>query len=94
MINKFLSDFTIFSMNNNCVDILEYMINKYHDEIEETIKYEIITIYNNNIHLEVVNLIAKTYPEIDCFDFDFYYKLVRNNNIVVLKYMFDNFDHD
>ena len=92
--DKIISEFIFFSLSKNHIDILEYLISKYHDDVKKMIGQEINRLHGCNIHLQIIDLVVKIYPEIDCFDLTFYFKLVRTNNIVMLRYMFDNFDHD
>ena len=96
IINGYLQCFVINACKNNDLDMIKYLLGKYHDRISGYIKEIVNDMYNDVNNPETMGLILKTYDDIfdDNFYQNFYNNLFKKNNITLMKYMFDNFNFD
>ena len=89
-------DLTHIFCFDNCVDSLEYLINKYYDRIGRHISYIMDSMIGSHLYSisrELIMLLAKMYPDIDIFGNKFYRSMMILDNGDILKFMIDNFDH-
>ena len=92
IIVKYLENFLILSYEENNLDILNHLLNLYQDKIKNII----LNLYDYIECSKTMILILEKCGNNFDNDFynDFYDKLFRNNNEIILQYMFDNFNYD
>ena len=90
--NRIVNEMTYLACNRNHIHVLEYLIEEYHNLVKNAIM-ELIKKFRFKFHLEVIQLIAKSYPNANIFNNRFYCGMFKENNEILLQYIIDNFDN-